>query len=320
MYWSTVSLLRLATPLLAAIAVAGYLVGHQHTTTAPANAFGERTRIAYGTNVLLEYPVSWQTATAGAGAGAGPTIPGLSIAHAMLLAPAGDGAQSGLLSGTISGESPLPPQLLARLRAEPRTEVVDLLDAQAYSYSQLSPRGYSGALQLYVIPTLTGSQTVLACYAPNALSNSMRQCQQIVAGLTLTGTSPTDLTPDASYAALLHRLVSVLDAQRLELRRQMSARIGAKALAHLAETLANDLAAAASSLAALEPPRTAGSAHMALTRAILGARRAYDALAAAALGARPARYATAQTRVAQAETAVDAALQTFTLLGYSHPR
>ncbi len=316
MYWSTVSLLRLATPLLAAIAVAGYLVGHQHATTAPANAFGEPTHIAYGTNVLLEYPVSWQTAAASAA----PTIPGLSIAHEMLLAPAGDGAHSGLLSGTMSSESPLPAQLLGGLRGTPHTEVVDLLDAQAYSYSRLNPRGYSGALQLYVIPTLTGSQTVLACYAPDALSSPMRQCQQIVAGLTLTGASPTDLTPDANYAALLHTLVSTLDAQRLELRKRMSPRSGAQALAHLAATLANDLADAAGSLAALEPPRTASSAHMALTRSILGARRAYDALAAAALGARPARYAAAQTRVAHAETAVDAALQTFTLLGYSRPR
>jgi hypothetical protein len=313
-YWSTASLLRLASPFLAAIAVAGYLAGHHHASTASAGTAGSGTRIAYGANVLLEYPPGWRTA-----AGAAPAIPGLSIAHPMLLAPAGDGTRSGLLSGQIPAESPLPAALLATLSGAPHTEVVDLLDAQAYRYSQLSPRGYHGALELYVIPTVTSSQTVLACYAASALSSPMRQCEQIVAGLTLTGGSPTDLTPEAGYAAHLAQLVGALDAQRLALRREMSQRTTSRNLARLAATLANDFGNAASSLAALEPPRTAGTTHMSLTRSILGARRAYDALAGAALAGRPARYAAAQTRVANAEASVDAALESFTLLGYTRP-
>ncbi|HEX5851600.1 MAG TPA: hypothetical protein VFY36_00775 [Solirubrobacteraceae bacterium] len=313
MYWTTARLLRLATPLLAVIAIAGYLVGHQHATVAPAGALGEQTRIAYGTNVLLEYPAGWRQLAASAA----PAIPGLRVTHAMLLAPAGDGAHSGLLSGQISGESPLPATLLAQLSGAPQTEVVDLLNAQAYRYSRLSPRGYDRALELYVTPTLGGSQTVLACYASQPQSRSMRQCQQIVARVTLAGSSPTDLTPDGHYAARLKQLIGTLDAKRLELRKKLSRRSTATALAHLATTLADSFTATARSLTTLESPRAANPTQMALTSSILAARRAYEALATAAR--RSASYATAQARVAEAESNVDAALQTFTLLGYTRP-
>jgi hypothetical protein len=313
-YGSISRLLRLAAPLLAAVAIVGYLVGHSHSSATPAGA-AEKTRIAYGTSVLLEYPGSWRLTDAGSA----PAIPGLPVAGAMLLTPRGNGARAGLLSGQIpgGGTSPLPGGLLAQLRGTPHTEVVDLLDAQAYRYSQLSLQSYDRILYLYVIPSPGSSNAALACYATSAESGALRQCQQIVAGLTLVGRSPSDLTPEAGYASHLKQLIDTLDKQRLTLRATMRATAAPSALRRLAATLASRFAVAAKALTVLEPPLPAGAAQAALASSMLRAQHAYDALAAAARAEDPARYAGAKARVEAAETGVDAALQTFALLGYS---
>ena len=313
MYLSIPRLLRLAAPLLAAVAIVGYLAGHRHGSATAAGAAG-KTQIAYGKSVLLEYPASWRPADARSA----PAIPGLPIAGATLLAPPGGGARAGLLSGQIpgGGASPLPGRLLAQLRGSPSTEVVDLLDAQAYRYSQLSLRGYDRVLDLYVIPSPASSNTALACYASSGESGVLRQCEQIVAGLTPVSRSPSDLTPEAGYAASLKRLIDTLDGERLKLRGNMRATVAPSALRRLATTLAERFAAAAKALAVLEPPSPAGSAQAALAGSMLGGSHAYSVLAAAASAEDPPGYATAKASVEQAETAVDTALQSFALLGY----
>ncbi len=314
MYLSIPRLLRLAAPLLVAVAIVGYLVGHRHDSATPVSA-AEKTHIAYGTSVLLEYPASWGPADASSA----PAIPGLPIAGAMLLAPHGSGASAGLLSGQIPGSSasPLPSGLLAQLHGSPSTEVVDLLDAQAYRYSQLSLQGYDRVLYLYVIPSPGGKDTALACYASSGESGVLRQCEQIAAGLTLVGRSPSDLTPDAGYASSLKRLIDTLDGERQKLRGDMRATAAPSALRRLATTLAERFAVTAKELTVLEPPLPAGSAQAALAGSMLRARVAYSVLASAARAEDPAGYTTAKASVEQAETAVDGALQTFALLGYS---
>lgn len=315
MYWSLSRLLRFAAPLLVVLAIVGYLAGHRHTSSPPANA-ASKTRIAYGTSVLLEYPVSWRPTAATTA----PAIPGLSITGAMLLSPGGNGAQAGLLSGQIpgNGTGPLPSGLLAQLRgAPPKTEVVDLLNAQAYRYSQLSLKGYALQLYMYVIPSPGGKDAALACYASKALVAYLRQCERIVAGLTLVGRSPGDLTPEASYASRLKGLIGTLDSERLTLRNTMRAQVDGSAISRLAQALADRFATAASSLATLEAPLPAGAAQAALASAILQARGDYETLARAALGEGSIDYATAQTRVATAEAGVDTELGAFTLLGYN---
>jgi hypothetical protein len=307
------SLLRLAVPLLAAVALVGYLVGHRRASATTAGGAG-RTQIAYGKTVLLEYPSSWRPVDARTA----PTIPGLSIAGSLLLAPGGDAAGAGLLSGQIpgGGTSPLPSGLLAQLDGAPHTEVVDLLNAQAYRYGQLSVRSYRRVLDLYVIPDPGSSSTVLACYASTAASIYLRQCRRIVAGLALVGRSSSDLTPEAGYAARLKQLVAGLDGERLKLRARMRARATPTALSHLASTLAERFAAAAKSLSALEPPLPVSATQTALVNSIAGARGAYEALATATLAGSPSGYTAAQAHVTQAESGVDTALQSFALLGY----
>jgi hypothetical protein len=300
--------------LLVVVALIGYLVGFHRAPATPVAAFGGKTRIASGTGVLLEYPSTWQPAAHA------PVIPGLTIAHPLLLAPGGESARAGLLSGQLpAGEpSPLPRQFLALVRGIPHTEVSDLLEVQAYSYSQMSISGYDRTLDIYVIPRPGGNPAALVCYASKGYSAYMQQCEQILARLTLVGQSPSELKPDAGYARRLGGLIGVLDGKRLTLRGEMHRVSTPAEAARLATALAGRFATAAASLAALEPPLAAGPAQAALAGAMLHARDTYRTLAAAGTAESVASYDAARGQVDAAEAGVDAALESFALLGYNH--
>jgi hypothetical protein len=311
---STRSLLSLVAFVAVAVAIFGYTAGYRRAPVTSVAAHSETTRTASGANVLLEYPAGWQPATAVA------AIPGLPIAHPLLLVPGGDPARAGLLSGQLPGgqSSPLPGRFLSLLRGTPHTEVVNLIDGQAFRYSGLSLTGYDRTLDLYVILYAGKSSTVLACYAAKASSGYLSQCEQIVAGLTPIGQSSTyDLTPDTGYAHRLGGLIEGLNAQRLTLRREMRTHATPAAVGQFASALADRFAAAAASLAALESPPVAGPIQTALASAILRARDTYRTLAAASTAAGQAGYPAALAQVNAAEAGVDRALEGFSLLGYS---
>jgi hypothetical protein len=313
MYGSIRSLPPVVVPLLVAVAICGYLAGDHRAPAASGAASAETTRIA-GAGILLEYPSTWQPA-----AGA-PAIPGLAIARPLVLSPGGGSAHVGLLSGQLpAGQtSPLPDRFLGLMRGIPHAEVVDLLNVQAYRYSRLSLPGYDRILDLYVIPNLGGNPMALACYASTGFSTYLRQCAQIVATLTPVGQSSYDLTPNAPYARRLGGLVGVLDAERLRLRHEMHRGAAPAAVGRLATALANRFATAGTSLAALEPPLVAGLAQAALAASILRGRDTYRALATAATAESVVSYDAARRQVDAAEAGVDAALESFALLGYNH--
>lgn len=309
-------------PILVVVAIAGYILGIHRapaaSVVAPAagsgsasvGASGEGTRIASGAGILLEYPMSWQPA------GSAPAIPGLTLTHTLALAPGGDSAHAGVLSGQLpAGEpAPLPAAFVALVHGIPHTEVVSLLNTQAYRYRGLT--GYDRTLDLYVIPNPGNGPTALVCYASKELSADLAQCEQIVAKLTLVGQSPEDLSPDAGYARQLATLIGTLDGERLPVRREMSLGKGPAAVHSLATAMAARLATTAASLVLLEPPLPAGAAQAALAAALLQARAAYTGLAAAAAGGNPVDYEPAELRVEQAEAGVNGALEGFALIGY----
>ncbi len=302
------SLLVFAGPVLVAVAIIGYVAGHGR------GVYAERTHTALSASVLLTYPSDWRP-TAGA-----PKIPGLSIAHPFAVAPDGDVARAGLLTGELVGgePSPLPARFVERMRELPDTEVMYLLDTQAYRYSRLSIPGFDGMLTLYAIPNPGGNPTAVACYASAALSAYMRTCEQIVDALSLRSqTQSYDLTPDPEYARQVSASLEVVDARRAALRREVSPRAEPAIIQRLAASLADGLANAVASLSALQPPPAAGQAHAALSGSLWQARNAYKALAVAASAASPSRYAAARAQVYEAEASVDAALKSFALLGYA---
>ncbi len=303
-------------PVLVVVAIVGYLLGiHRSSAPSPSTEApppGE-TRVASGPNVLLSYPSSWQAKPART------SIPGLSLSQPLLLAPGGDTARAGLLSGRLpSGESsPLPASFLALVRGIPRTEVVSLANVQAYRYGKLN--GYNKTLDVYVIPTAGSSPTAVICYvAKGAPQSYLHQCEQIAANMTLVGQTSYSIVPDAGYATGLGATLSALDKQRVKLRAEIHQRRSLAPVAPLARSLATRFGATAEKLDTLEPPQAATAAQTALAGALVEARDAYTALARAAEAEDPEAYDAALKQVTSAEAAVDKALENYTLLGYSN--
>jgi hypothetical protein len=305
-------------PVLVVVAIIGYLLGTHRSSTplpaksVPASASAGESRTASGSNVVLAYPSGWQPVSAA------QRIPGLAITHPLLLAPEGASERAGLLSGVLpaGASGPLPASFLTLVHGVPHAEVVNLGNVQAYRYSGLN--GYHRVLDVYVVPVVGSSTTALVCYAATGSERYLTQCQQIVANATLVGQSSYELTPNSAYAAHVAALLATLDRQRLTLRRELHQRATLAAAAPLASALADRFTDAATSLAPLEPPIAASGAQTALAKALVHAHDAYTALATAAQNEEPEAYDAAQSQVEKAEAAVDAALEGFSLLGYSH--
>lgn len=300
----------LVIPALLAIAVLGYLVGHKHSR---ASVPLRPPRAVTTGNVVLDYPTGWRAVAAG------PRIPNLELAHPSSLAPDATTTSAGLLVGTLpSGElAPLPRKFVAALRRAPSTEIVNLLEVQAYRYARLSVPGFGKALSLFVIPDRGGAPTALACYAPTPSSAYMRACERSVAAVTVTGQLQGDqLTPDPTYAAKISAAIAALDRVRVSLKHELGPKVSAATAQRLARRLASGYAAASSALAVLEPSAEAAPVQAALAGAINKAHAGYDALAAAAGEQNVSAYEAAQGDISSAEADVDQALESFALLGY----
>jgi hypothetical protein len=302
--------------VLVVVAIVGYLIGaHRPSASSPVGSappLGQESQTASGSNVALTYPSSWKPVTAVL------KIPGLAVAHPLLLAPGGDPSQAGLLSGQLpsGGSSPLPASFVTLVHGVPRAEVVTLENVQAYRYKGLN--GYHRILDVYVIPTAGANVTALICYAASESSSDLRECGQIVASVTLVGQTSYDLTPDASYASQLGGAIAVLDRERVKLRQEIHVRATLAAVAPLATALADRFSNAAAAVSSLEPPIVASATQAALGNALVAARDAYTMLAAAAGTEEPEAYAAAKRQVEAAEAGVDTALESFALLGYNH--
>jgi hypothetical protein len=304
-----------ALPLLTLAAILGYLAGHRGGSAGGrAAASRQPSRLVSVGDLLLEAPAGWLRA------GSAPTTPGLRLEGEAVVAP-GSPRESGLFGGQLAAghQSPLPPSFLSTLATVPRTQILDFLGGQAYEYAGLSIPGYPGGLDLYVVPNSSTAPTVLGCYATQALAARRAQCRQLVAKLTLVGQSQNDLNPDPAYAASLGKILRSLDAERLTIRRQMRASTTPASVGALATQLAAHLTAAAGSLATLEAPLAVGAAQTALTSAIVRARDAYRAMASAGASEILSSYDESVVRVEHADDGIDAALETFSLLGYSRP-
>jgi hypothetical protein len=309
------SLFALAGLLAVAVAIFGYTAGYRRPPAAASTDHRETMHTVSDASVLFEYPTGWRQTSAVA------VVPGLSLAHAVLLAPRGDSARAGLLVGQLPGgeRTQLPAPLLSLLRGAAHTEVVNLIDGQAFRYSHVGLPGNGGrTLDVYVIPYAGRSPTALVCYASGATASAdLAQCERIVAGLTPLGQPSTyDLTPDATYARRLGGLIEGLNGERLRLRREMRTHAAPAAVGRLATALAGRFAATAASLTVLEAPPVAGPTQTALAGSIVRARDAYTTLAATVTAAGAARYRATLAGVDAAEAGVDTALERFALLGY----
>jgi hypothetical protein len=295
---------------LLAAAVFGYLAGTHRVSSSSGQAASGPAQVATGAGLLLEYPVSWQRASAT------KAIPGLELTQAITLSPRGE-PSSGLLSGMLpaGAPAPLPASFLALLHRTPHAEVVSLVSAQAYRYSDISLPGYAGVFDLYAIPSSAGTR-VIACFAPKHATAAGEACERIVANVTLTGTAPLTLTPSATYAGALAPAVSALDAARLAARRALGESASASSVVTPARSLAARYEDTAGAVSKLEAPAPAAVAQVELSQSLSAASKAYLDLAVAAESEGVSAYDAARTRVSSAESNVDRALESLVLVGY----
>lgn len=304
---------RRTTPLIAAlillaVAYFGFLSGHSPVEHV------EGTREASTVVGSLEYPAAsgWRPA------GGSRAIGDLSITMASMLAPDGNSARAGLILGRLaSGSNPLPPAFLAGLRELPTTEVVYLLNTQAYRYS-LSVPGYDRPLTLYTIPKTTTGETAIVCYDSAGPPDYMRECEHIAATFNDASNASVDLTPDTGYARRIRAAVERLDQFRAALRSGIRPHAQGAGVSEVAARLAAGLVGVANSVAAVLPPLPAEMTHATFVESLRQASRAYSALAAAAGSGSAVQYGAARAQVDDAEASVAAALEDFSLLGYGN--
>jgi hypothetical protein len=299
----------LVVPVLVLVAVLGYLAGHKHSHAIAS----QRPHAVTTGNVVLNYPAGWHAVTQGV------QISNLALARPSAIGPSGSVATAGLLIGTLPpGElAPLPRQFVTKLQRPPTTEIVDLLEIQAYRYAHLSVPGFAKSLTIFVIPNRGGAPTALVCFAPSASSAYMRACERSIAAVTVAGQlQGSQLTPDPTYAAQISAAIAALDGLRVSLKRELSPAVSAATAQRLARRLAGGYAVAADALAELEPSAEAAPVQAALAGAIARAHADYTALAGAAGEQDVTAYEAAQRKIASAEADVDEALESFALLGY----
>lgn len=303
--------------LLVTVATVGYLEGHGRSTAAPV----ERSREASNAVTVVNY----DAASGWLAASAAPTIPGLSVAQPLVLGPAGKAARAGLIVGKMldSEFGPLPPQFLAQLRQPADTEVVDLLNTQAYRYSGLTLTASGMAVTLYTIPTSTSSTTAIVCYAQAGSSRYLAACEQLAGTLTIATSSPQvevrtyeSLSPQLPFGTQISAIATRIQGLLGTLRPQLRLGASRAAAASVATRIADGLAGAAGALAAVRPPLAAARAQGSLSESLGRAREAYLALAASLGGGDESEYGAALTQVYGAEASVSAGLKDFSLLAY----
>ncbi len=310
-YRARVGLPTAVVPVLVVVAILGYIAGHSGSSGSSGE---ERTRKAKALDALIEYPPGWRLASAA------PSVPGLALTRAQLLAPQANASVAGLIVGSLPANEagPLPASFLERVRRQPQVAIVNLAEVQAYRYAQLSVRGYAQALTVFVVPGSAGASTALACYAAAPGSSYMRACERAVASVTIAGQPRTyPLSPEATYASAISAAIAQLDRSRAALRRELLPHVSTATAERLALRLSAAYGAARAAVTALEPGVASQRAQAALSAALGQAQSGYGALAKAAAQTDAPAYAAAQTRIAGAENAVDRALENFVLLGYS---
>jgi hypothetical protein len=307
---------RFFSPLAAfgliAAAIAGFLIGSHRagvSTPSPAAATVSQRQQLTASRVVLEAPATWHTVRAAT------AVPGLALAPVQAVAPPGEPASQLLIGTAPAGStSPLPAGLVARLGGRPVAEVVQLPQAEALRYADVSVSGYAGLLTLYALPVPGEGTTVIACEAPSHASAFIRSCEEAAATVRPIGQQAAiNLTPDAAYGQQVSAILAALERQRTALRAQLRQAPGSST-APAARALAAAFTRAAASLSQLEAPAPASGAHGALATSMLAEAHAYTTLAADV--GQTAAYEAARTQVQTAEVGTDSALAAFGLVGY----
>jgi len=310
--------LRLGAALaaLAALALAGYAIGHD--SGQPASPAPALTGPATHAGIGLRHPAGWQRRTAA------PQIPGLRFASPLVIAPAG--RSTAIVAGVVKdaiGSDLLPSGLRKRAPGDvPQPEAVLLGDIEALRYSRLRLAGHAHAVTLFGVPTRAGS-VVIACSAPIEDSAFFGDCERSAATLEIgalpgrrPGAHALALGPSRSYARrVANAIAAVGDAIAGDVARLRRART-TSGQSTIARAIARSLSRAAAGLDSAQVSALDEEGHAALVAAIRVDAGAYDDLASAASDEDAGDYATASSAVRSADARLRNAIRALRELGY----
>jgi hypothetical protein len=311
--------------LIAAAAIAGYLIGH----TRPRSRVAALTNSAAVNHLELRYPSGWELS-------ATPTVvPGMSFDAPLVLTRPRQGRLSAGTVAAAAGPTLLSRSFRARVSgALPRPQPVRLGAVQAYRYTGVGVRGLSGTLSVYVAPTSAGVATIV-CSDPSGGDRAFQtECARIASTLRLIGVRPYPLGPSPDDASLLSATFGRLRASS---RGPLAALAGAKtasAQASASQQLAGIYDAAAGQLSGATLSPMVRDAQGAVVAALHRCAGAYRSAAAAAEGAAAipdinatslntarakaeAAYGRAAGAVTAASGALSQALRGLSSLGYT---
>ena len=200
----------------------------------------------------VSFPANWKQQTP-------PSSPALGLTDELALAPPpSTGGMVVIGRATTTDASLLPPELLAVLPGQPKPQVVSLNGAQYYRYLNLAPRGASGRVSVYALPTTVGT-LVGVCLRSGAAASFAGECERVLGTARPTSGAVLALGPSASYASNLNAAMSKLNLVRTSADPQLRSARTPVAQA----TAANALAAAHRTAATAVSGLSAGPAQAA---------------------------------------------------------
>ena len=302
-------LLAVGAAVLVVAAVVGYLAGSSGSSGSESEP--DFANSASAGAIGLSFPADWERASES------PDIPGLRLSDAMTLGPTGESANT-LTAGTAARVGPtlLPRGLERRLSGDPEGEPVRIGELEAYRYEGLRPRGSSGALTLYVVPTSGGVATA-ACRAESAAATDfLARCEEVAATLELSGVEPLALGPSEDYARTLNGALRKLDGARRSQGAKLRNADTPPDQAEAAEALSRAYGAAARTLADAPAGPAERGTNVAIVSSTRRLRQEYARLATAAEDSDGDAYGSASKAIENGEKRLARSLDALSRLGY----
>ncbi len=245
----------------------------------------------------LAVPAHWAPARSGS-----TGIAGLDAPRMVVLDPSpGLKARIVVLFGPADDASLVPAALRAQLRSPPaRPRTTSLGGRPAWAYPALATRDSGVELNVTVLPTTAGVLAV-ACTLP-AAEFTASDCGAEVRAVSVRGGATLRPSPVIALAARLPAVLAELDRERAEGRAALARARTPERQAVLAQDLARQHLAAASSLPA------AGPDGLPLVDGLERSGRAYAALGLAAEAGSTTRFASARRAIRGAEASVEGAI------------
>jgi hypothetical protein len=284
----------LAAGLVALGIAAGALAGGASGSD-PAPRAPKQMRAA---DLTLRYPADWTVSRTAA------AVPGLRLADAVSLSPAGTLGDGELVAGRVAGG------------ALPATgELVDLGQVTGRRYSGLRESGSRRRVVAYAVPG-AGGTVVAACFQEGAGGAFANRCRRAASTLRARQPGPPLRAPNPRYSRQMAAVVGRVERVRARGRAALARARTRGGQAGAARRLRRDYRTLAAVMARIDAPGGARSPTRTAVAQLRRASRGFGDMAHAARTERTGSWNAARRGVRSAEGRFQAALRGLRRLGY----